>query len=297
MPGEPELSAPDFSIVVLPDSQVYLNSHPEIFNKQLSWIKESKEKYNIKYVLHLGDVVTYNNHAQWKEVKKAFRQLKGTVPYLFTLGNHDLGTTVKTSSRNSLFYDYFPKHARAGKSFYDGKSFDRGNTYRVFKEKTFKGLILSLELCPRDKVIAWANNILKRYLEYKVIILTHAFLNSSASHYGGSLGSGKEYPVCKANNTNDAKELWAKLISTNRNIFLVLNGHFMPPPRYRKDIGDFGNIVHQMMVNFQDQPLGGEGYLRLLKFHLEADVIEVADFSPYLEQTRTAPSGYFRVVF
>ena len=41
--------------------------------------------------------------------------------------------------------------------------------------------------------------------------------------------------------------------------------------------------VHQMMMNVQDDPTNGVGYLRLLRFDPEADTIEVVTYSPILD--------------
>ena len=46
---------PDYSIVVLPDTQYYAAAFPEIFMKQASWIVENRDAQQIAFVLHTGD--------------------------------------------------------------------------------------------------------------------------------------------------------------------------------------------------------------------------------------------------
>src|ERR1051325_10648648 len=68
-PGPRDGSAPDvggadasvpptaFSVVVLPDTQYYSSSWPDIFAAQTRWIIKNRESEQIAFVLHTGDVV------------------------------------------------------------------------------------------------------------------------------------------------------------------------------------------------------------------------------------------------
>ncbi|PJN86223.1 hypothetical protein CV739_01510, partial [Bacillus velezensis] len=47
----------NYSFVWMSDTQYYAQGHPNIFDKMTEWIKENKEKHNIKYVFHTGDIV------------------------------------------------------------------------------------------------------------------------------------------------------------------------------------------------------------------------------------------------
>jgi hypothetical protein len=54
-------------------------------------------------------------------------------------------------------------------------------------------------------------------------------------------------------------------------------------------IGDAGNEVHQMVVNYQSQPEGGGGFLRLLTFLPDGETVRVRDYSPVSNETVTDP--------
>ena len=45
-----------FKIVVLPDTQIYSESYPEIFYSQTDWIVDNVVAEDIAFVTHLGDV-------------------------------------------------------------------------------------------------------------------------------------------------------------------------------------------------------------------------------------------------
>ena len=45
----------EFSIVVIPDTQMYVEQHPEVFEAQIDWIVANEVAESIIYVAHLGD--------------------------------------------------------------------------------------------------------------------------------------------------------------------------------------------------------------------------------------------------
>ena len=53
-------NAGSFSIVILPDTQIYAESFPDSFYKQTEWIKNNVKELNIKCVIHVGDITNKN---------------------------------------------------------------------------------------------------------------------------------------------------------------------------------------------------------------------------------------------
>jgi len=79
-----------FVIVMLPDTQNYLQKWPESFMAQTDWIGRNRERENIAFVTHIGDVVNDpNGSKEWEAADKAMSQLDGVVPWGVCLGNHD----------------------------------------------------------------------------------------------------------------------------------------------------------------------------------------------------------------
>ncbi|MDC0624281.1 metallophosphoesterase [Alphaproteobacteria bacterium] len=98
----------DFSIIVLPDTQIYSESFPSIFNVQTQWIVDNYDTWNIVYVAHTGDIV--DNHystEEWRNANRAMRILEEAVserfpngiPYGIVPGNHDLQIKYRTKQR------------------------------------------------------------------------------------------------------------------------------------------------------------------------------------------------------
>ncbi|MDC0357853.1 metallophosphoesterase [Oligoflexia bacterium] len=282
MPSAPAPIPGANTLVVIPDTQVYLKEYPEIFHAQMRWISDSTKKYGIKYVLHVGDVVTDNSEKEWGLARAALDQISGKVPVAIAFGNHDLGSGGQAQSRTSLFVPSVNQNLKSAL-----------NSYHLFATPKRSWLVIALELCPRDEVLAWARRIIEGHSDRSVIVLTHAYLNEAAQPYRGSANPNGFYKICQAHDSNDGQALWLKLISRYRNIAMTVSGHFLPPAQTLASRGDEGNIVHQLLVNFQDRKRGGDGFLRLLQFLPNGQTIQVNDYSPVLDQTKIHPSSSF----
>ena len=53
----PETATESFSIVLLPDTQNYSEKYPGTYVAQATWIRQQTKADNIKFVIHLGDIV------------------------------------------------------------------------------------------------------------------------------------------------------------------------------------------------------------------------------------------------
>ena len=187
----------DFSIVVLPDTQIYAWKYPELFHAQTRWIAENRAGYNIEYVLHVGDVVEHNNEKEWEIARKAFSVLDGKVPYAIALGNHDIGPRGSAKNRDSLFGEYFPlgdfKKWESFGGVYDRESDKGENIYHVFRAGGRQWLVLVLEFGPRDDVLRWAREVVAEHPEHPVILITHAYLHNDGRRYDRAI-LAQQYP-------------------------------------------------------------------------------------------------------
>lgn len=290
-----------FCIVVLPDTQVYAWRFPRILYRQTQWIVENRSRYNIRYVLHLGDVVQHNSLKEWKVARRAFALLDGKVPYAIALGNHDLGPGGRAESRATLFNDYFPlTEFRKWPTFggvYDKEATGADNSYHLFGAGGKKWLVLALEFGPRDDVLRWANQIVSRYPDHLGILITHAYLDNNGRRYARGV-KGQTYPpylyplARSEDGLNDGEDIWRKLVSKHANMAFVLCGHVCVAARLESR-GDAGNVVHQMLVDYQTQDRGGNGWLRLMRFQPSAGTVKVQDYSPVLDQWADDPDRRF----
>lgn len=83
-----------FSIAVLPDTQYYTalkyGVTMQMFYDQIQWIRDTRKKENIEYVIHLGDITDHDISVEWERGKSALYKLdEDNIPYGLCVGNHD----------------------------------------------------------------------------------------------------------------------------------------------------------------------------------------------------------------
>ena len=275
-----------FTLAILPDTQIYTESYPEIFTTQTQWIVDNIEKLNIAFVLHEGDIQNANTETQWKHAYNSMSILDGKIPYAIVMGNHDMGPGGRCEVRDSpLFNKYFPVDKYNQLPTFGG-TFDSNlldNSYHLFEKADIGWLILALEYLPRDKVLEWANDITDSYKDRQVILLTHSHVYEDDKLHGVEPVATDNLEIIKSpGGANNGLAIWEKLISRHAGMSLVFNGHFLGTGRIL-GIGNKENNVHQMLSNYQDMEEGGGGYLRLVHCDPPSGKIYVKTYSPYLD--------------
>lgn len=262
-------SADSFSVVVLPDTQGYSESNPEIFLSQTRWIVENEKDLNIKLVVHLGDLVEHpESREEWRRAKRAIDVLDTNgVPALLTFGNHDY-TSMETGRNSTNPFDkYFPISRYEGGRDFGGTFTDDSadNVYMTFEVGGRKYLFLTVEYRPRDEVLTWANRVLEDHPEFQAIIVTHSYMWPT-----GFL-------------TPSGERIWSDLAKKHPSVRVVLCGH-VPSAGREVDYGEDGNRVTQILSNYQYYSNGGNGFLRIMTFYPGKDEVRVRTYSPYMER-------------
>lgn len=266
----------EFSLIVLPDTQIYAQSFPETFCAQTEWIVEHKQTLNIQFVSQLGDIVNSGaeDPEQWKVASDCMAKLEGHVPYGIIPGNHDVDVIGDPYPTFKSYTTAFPLQRFYLYPWYRGDYLGNRNSYQTIHAGGQDWLFLNLEVDPTDDVLAWADKILKEHPNKKVILTTHVFLEDRN-------GQRSESPHFREN-ANSAEQIWEKLITPNCNVFLVLSGHF-----HQKDgenrlesFNSCGNTVHQVVQDYQSRERGGNGRLRIYTFRPNEQRINVQTYSP-----------------
>ncbi|MDV6032742.1 MAG: hypothetical protein F9B45_22180 [Phycisphaera sp. RhM] len=149
---ETESDASSFSVVLLPDTQNYSEKYPDTYITQALWIRQQVREDNIRFVIHLGDIVqTSTQKQEWENADRAMRVLDGVVPYSMVPGNHDM--VVKTRD-STLYNKYYSPERFADQPWYGGHMGDTNdNNYCFFEAGGMKFMVLSLEFAPRDETL------------------------------------------------------------------------------------------------------------------------------------------------
>ena len=294
-----------FTIAVLPDTQFYCDTRLKLsakwgngdlrryFFAQTKWVRDNQERLNIAFLVHEGDIVQADGPEEWAIAKKAMSVLDGKVPYCMCLGNHDMGFKKSDNkyggdiavNRTTLFNKYFPREKFAKRKEFGG-TFDPGrhdNSWYHFEATGMKFLIVSLECKPRNEVLAWANKVVAKHPGHRVIVLTHAYMSANGRRID-KLGFKIK--------GNAGEEMWQKLVSKHKNIFMVLCGHSSGEAVLTSK-GDHGNQVHQVLSDYQHLNNGGESWLRYMVFVPNENKIKVYTYNPALDKFRNNPSSRF----
>ncbi len=273
----------EFTVVLLPDTQFYAEKYPETYVAQTLWIRERAEAENIKFVIHLGDIVQHATRgAEWQNANRAMEILDGVVPYSVTPGNHDM---VVKGRDSSLYNKYFSPERFAERSWYGGhRGESNDNNYCYFEGCGQKFMVISLEFAPRDETLQWAADVARRHPDRRVIVATHCYMRPNGRDKQG----GAAYRI----EGNSGEQMWQKLIRKQPNIFLVVSGHVLGVG-LQTSKNDAGAPVLEMLTDYQGLANGGDGWLRTLRFVPQENKIHVRTYSPLLKKENDDPKETF----
>jgi hypothetical protein len=276
--------------VLFPDTQTYLESCPEILEKQVAVVTENSARYAA--LIHLGDITQDNHPLEWYVAGKFFRSFDEVgLPFTFTLGNHDMGSAPRKTAdtRESVLANkYFPMETMKKKTWWGGSQDDKtDNHYILVSAGGIDWLIISLAFGVSDETLAWANKIVEQHPDRKVILNTHAYMYFDDTRMGnGDKWLPQHYGIGKDTSTsvNDGEQIWEKFVSNHANIIAVVSGHVVySGVGTLVSVGKNENKVYQMLSNYQreveNSTMVSKGYYRILTFDKANRRIEVETIS------------------
>jgi hypothetical protein len=280
-----------FSMVMLPDTQNYSEKRPDLFFAQTNWIKQNRDKENIVFVMHVGDLV--QNHgrrpSEWKVADEAMAVLDGVVPYGVAIGNHDYDSPEGLEKGLAAMYlrHFDPERRFKDQPGYGGSSPNRLNSYHLVSAGGIGFAILFLEMNPPDDALEWARGVLARLPDRLVIVVLHSYLM-------GVDGVGRDSRHRRDGNSGEM--IWDKLICCHPQVFMVVCGHVGRADEYHQiSSNDAGAAVLEMLCDYQRRENGGDGWLRLIRFVPTSREIQMRTYSPALDRFETDANSEFVV--
>ncbi|MER6180090.1 LamG-like jellyroll fold domain-containing protein [Streptomyces sp. NPDC001652] len=263
----PDADSRRFTLAVMPDTQ-YLFDGPSIdkapVEASLRYLLEHGKDENLVFLSHLGDLTQNGAAAEVAAISEAFKLLdRRGVGYSVLAGNHDVKSSTDDQRGSTPYLDAFGPDRFKGRSTYGGASSDGYNTFHLFTAAGREWMVLALDWRLSAKGYAWAKDVLARHPRTPVILTTHELVveDDTLSAYG--------------------RQLWDQLIEDHDQIFLTLNGHYWPAGRAtRKNAA--GHDVHLHLTNYQNRYFGGAAMIRLYRFDLDRNVIDVETVSPWI---------------
>ncbi len=284
-----------FTLVVLPDTQEYVRKYHGIFKEQVQWILDNRSLLNIRFVSHMGDIVSSHMDvkAEWEEASAALKPLEGIIPYGIIPGNHDVDRLYREDGV-STYDTYFPASRYNKYSWYKGNRKENQNNYQIITTRTTEGpldlLFLNLEIEPSNNTLAWADNIAKTHTNAYIILTTHKYLDDT-----GMLDNKREY----SREGNTGQQIWDKLVKQNCSIKMVLNGHFHKKDGEAKIVtkNRCGDNVYQIIQDYQERETGGNGRLRYYTFDPIKKTISAKTYSPHTKTFEDDANSTFEIPF
>ena len=286
-----------FTIAVLPDTQYYSEKYPAIFTEQTKWLADNAQAQHIVFVSQVGDLVEdyqSDNDYEWKNAQTSMGIIRNAgIPYSVVPGNHDLNFDAGDTTYYDKYFPYtdFISYSWYGNGQYPPKNGDpapnypsgsNASNFETFSTMGQNFVILNLACTPKvlvnSALYTWANSVLQHYRDYKAIVVTHGYIDTNGNYTDSSTVSGIE--------------IWKNIVNPNSNVVAVICGHIHG--KYNASVtAEHGNTVENLLFDSQDDPNGGNGWLRLYKFYPQQNKVSAITYSPYLNQYDTSPTGEF----
>lgn len=301
------------TLAVLPDTQYYVACRSAHLKNQTQFIEEQSRARNIIATLTLGDLTDHNSAEEWLFFRENLGSLPDRVPLLLVTGNHDHGSAGSADRRETKLADYFSLDfvKSTGTLAATERPGDLENAYYRFpiergdggglracvqecKTPLFTLGVLALGWSPNERAVAWARKTLSAYPQDRRILVTHAYLYDDGTRYDfRTRGTEQKWnPLAyrtaresaEGGDSFDGEMLWEALIRDDPGFFLTLSGHVLGRGSARlTSQGARGNLVHQVLANYQMLLEGGLGYLRLLELSSDGRTLAMRTYSPSLD--------------
>jgi len=264
-----------FRIAIIPDTQWASRKWPDVLETTTKWIAANHESMDIKYLLHVGDMVeTGSFDSDWKNFDAAISMLDGKVPYILAVGNHDLDK-IEGARSTVKFNEYFPRKRFERSAGFGGTHPPKknDNSYHTFDAGGIAWLVISLNFNPTDNELEWANKIVTLHRGYQVIVLTHSYLEHRGRDVSG-------------------ENMWNKFVKSHENILMVFCGHLSTV--HYESVGDKGNKVYEMLFDWQNSKRPEpNSYFAMVEIDPVSKRISIRSYSPLLNNYKTDPRGQF----
>ena len=216
-----------FSIVQITDTQYLSSTYPALYTNLTNWIVANAADYNIRMVIHTGDIVDQGLiPSQWENANASMSiLLNAGIPFSWCAGNHDDATT--TGNATTGYYSGTPDSYWIGfnylafnpsymesRPYWVSDIFEGKDTAVQFSYGNYQFLIINLEIYANQTAINWMINLINTHPTYNIIVATHSYLNGTGGY--GFLGNHLWEDAVRAT------------LNNSPNVVLTLSGHDVP---------------------------------------------------------------------
>jgi hypothetical protein len=258
-----------FTVIHLGDTQSLSADYPNAFNSLTKWIVDfsSTPTANLKMVIHTGDIQDGNTAAQWTEANDSMSLLlNNSVPYVWTMGNHDLtpqgvANSATIAEKWAAFNTTVAKEKAYWADSLYGKNTAAKFSFTSSDLKCYSFMVIDLEYDANSTTISWMENLIRNNPDYNVIIGTHEYKNQTGGYQYAPGDSGAW------------SYAFSSILDKYPQIFMTMNGH----QHYQKTPYSNISVVNgriEEMFNPQDYGLDS-ALARIYRFNLKNNRITV----------------------
>jgi len=254
-------SEDNFSIIWITDTQYLSEQYPEYYENLCEWIVENKGVYNVKMVVHTGDIVNdEGNYTQWLNANHSMGiLLDNNIPYCWNAGNHDYNVTYWIGNQ---FTSFNPEVMREKQYWLDDKN-DGMNTAVKFSIDEWNCLIVNIAFNADDSVLSWTGNLLDEYAQSHAIVGMHSYLNKDGKY------------------NNWATNVKDTVLDKHSNVFLTLSAHYYPTSGVWVNVGERDELLFNQQDAFD---MVGGASVRILTFDVNEGTISIKTFLVHSKQ-------------
>ena len=289
----------DLAISHITDTQYLTETYPAVYAQLVSWIADSADERKIAFATHTGDLVQnwVDPNQDDTRARREFERASAVqgilddagVPNSVLPGNHD----NKRGIDNDLYNEYFPPSRYANAPGYGGSiaAGDNSASYSTFEQGGARFLMLSLPYAYGEREIAWAEGIVTGHPQFNVVISTHEHVTPKTELEDAHRSASSRW-------VSNGQKLWERVIAPNRNVVVVLSGHFHGIGQIVTENagGIEGHDVVELLADYQEfRTHSGEratGFQRLLQVDLASSTIAVDTFSVRLDASASHSYDY-----
>ncbi|GAA4763711.1 lamin tail domain-containing protein [Microbacterium gilvum] len=293
----------DLALSHLTDTQYLTEAHPAVALEQAAWVAANAEARRIAFAVHTGDLVqNWVDAAQ--DPARAEREfalasaaqavIEGAgVPVSTLPGNHD----SKRGATVDLYNDWFGPDRYADDPAFGGAIApdDASASWSSFTAARAEFVVLSLPYAYGERELAWAEGVVAGHPHANVIVATHEHLLPEDGSADAERATSNRW-------VSRADELWERIVAPNRNVVLVLSGHYHGLARIETaDAGGIpGHDVVEILGDYQDfrtsTGMRATGFQRILQVAVASGEIAVDTLSTTLGERTSAPYDYPQAV-
>ncbi|MGX5772745.1 lamin tail domain-containing protein [Microbacterium trichothecenolyticum] len=289
----------DLALGHITDTQYYSEAYPEVYAGEVAWLAENADARKLAFVTHTGDLVQnwvdpgQTEERARREYEVASR-LQGVldergIANSVLPGNHD----NKRGVSNDLFNEYFGPERYRDQPWFGGSLTpdDNSANWSAFEAGGARFVMISLPYAYGEREIAWAGDVVASHRDANIVISTHEHLTPATAEDDAERSTTSRW-------VSHGDLLWERVVAPNRNVVLVLSGHFhgLGAIVTENAGGIPGHSVLEALADYQEfrTPTGerASGFQRLLQVDLAAGVLAVDSFSVPLGATASHPYDY-----